>query len=303
VPEPKTAGPRRADFRGSSLLTAAELRRARLKHDEFVRALATRLSIYLRLEFHGQVGALHILPQPKLTERLPNPAHLTLFRLEPLTGVGLLALPLPLSTALLDRLLGGAGQAGDSARPLTEIDVSLLDLLAQLVLKEWGQSVAGLPEAHPELLAHETNPRFVPTAASNVQWLVLELSARLGECAETMWLAFPFGMVESVLRRPDPALALRPPPSPEATPALRWHPALDAVPVPLSAGWEGLRITAEQLAHLKVGDVLPLEPQRFNEVEVRLARVPKFVGRLGAARQARAVELTRPLPGQETIPS
>ena len=48
------AEPRRfqpMDFRQPSMFTVTELRKLRQRHDEFMRSLATRLSIYLRLEF------------------------------------------------------------------------------------------------------------------------------------------------------------------------------------------------------------------------------------------------------------
>src|SRR4029453_8194335 len=53
--------PRPYDFRGPSLLTTAELRKTRLRHDDFARSLATRLSMYLRLEFSVVVSALQTM--------------------------------------------------------------------------------------------------------------------------------------------------------------------------------------------------------------------------------------------------
>jgi flagellar motor switch protein FliM len=74
-----------------------------------------------------------------------------------------------------------------------------------------------------------------------------------------------------------------------------WNPALEDVQVQLSAQWDGLAVTARQLATLKVGDIIPVQPDQFDRVEVRLARVRKFCGRLGATNQLRAVELTQAL--------
>jgi flagellar motor switch protein FliM len=292
-------GLRRHDFRGASLLTTAELRRARLRHDEFARSLATRLSIYLRLEVGVQVAALQTLPHPKFIDGLPKVSHVTLFRIEPLPGIGLLSVPLNLSLAILDRLLGGPGVAGQTEGSLTEIDVTVLDLVVQLVLKEWGQHVARLPDAPAQILGHETNPCFLPPAPSDLQMLLLSLEARLGDCGEQVQLALPFPAVESVVRQPDPSAQFRRAIEAQADrPSIRWQPGLADVKVPLSAGWDGIEITAQQLAHLKVGDVLPLEPDRFNRVRVRLARVSKFIGRLGASNHVRAVELTAPLASE-----
>jgi flagellar motor switch protein FliM len=284
------------DFRGPSLLTTAELRRARLRHEEFARSLATRLSIYLRLELAVQVAALETLPHPKFIEAAPAPVHLTLFRLEPLHGLGLVAVPPRLALGVIDRLLGGSGQAGDLKRDLTEIEVAVFDLVVQLLLKEWCRAVAGLGDARPEILGHETNIRFLPAAPRESSMLVLDLQVHFGGSTEPLQLGFPFAMVEPILRQPD-ALAQTGTPAPAAATAsvVAWNPALEDVQVQLSAQWDGLAVTARQLATLKVGDIIPVQPDQFDRVEVRLARVRKFCGRLGATNQLRAVELTQAL--------
>src|SRR6266446_484431 len=53
------------NLRKPSLLTAGELRRLRLRHDEFARSLATRLSIHLRLEIGVHIAGLDTCFYPK----------------------------------------------------------------------------------------------------------------------------------------------------------------------------------------------------------------------------------------------
>lgn len=312
---PHQAGPQQAsaltqpspaphEFRSASLLTAAELRRGKLKHEDFARALSTRLSIYLRTEFLAQLNALQVLSHPKLMAALPDPAHFTLFRLDPLGGLGLVAMPVRLSLALVDRLMGGPGQRDHTQRGPTEVERAVLDLVTTQVLKEWSQAVLGTEPAQLQMLGHESHPRFLPLSAPEGQFLLVALEAQLGQLTERFCLALPFVWVEPVFRHSaSPAQAAQPSCSPSPTIPLEWHPGLDEIPVTLTAGWEGLRLTAGQLANLKVGDWLPLEPQRFSQVQVRLARQPKFVGRLGAANRTRAVELIGPIESEPPLVS
>ena len=67
--------------------------------------------------------------------------------------------------------------------------------------------------------------------------------------------------------------------------------------MPLTAEWHGLSIKARDLAHLKIGDVLPVDPRCSTEVEVRLAKIPKFLARLGKRGNSWAVELIKPVAG------
>ena len=78
------------DFRQPAFLTGSELRKIRLRHEEFIRSLAAHLSISLRLEVVINMSKLQTLGYQKYTESLANPTHLTLFKVEPFKGVCLL---------------------------------------------------------------------------------------------------------------------------------------------------------------------------------------------------------------------
>src|SRR5215217_6608775 len=77
------------DFRNPAFLSEAELRRLRLLHEDFIRYLSARLSLYLRMEFGLKMAKLTTVTYSKFTDALPNPTHIGLFKFEPLVGVGL----------------------------------------------------------------------------------------------------------------------------------------------------------------------------------------------------------------------
>ena len=81
------------DFRQSGFLAPSELRRIRMRHEQFVRALAARLAMFLRVEFTVQLAKLQIVGYQKFIENLPSPTHITLFKTDPLKGTGLLVIP------------------------------------------------------------------------------------------------------------------------------------------------------------------------------------------------------------------
>src|SRR5450631_3574271 len=114
----KAADIRGHDFRQSGFLTPSELRRIRQRHEQFIRALAARLAMFLRLEFTLQLSKVQIVGYQKFTEELPSPTHITLFKTEPLKGVGLLVIPPRFGLMFVDRLLGGPGQAPAEGRDL-----------------------------------------------------------------------------------------------------------------------------------------------------------------------------------------
>ena len=129
------------DFRQSGFLAPSELRRIRQRHEQFVRSLAARLAIFLRLEFTVQLAKLQIVGYQKFIEHLPT-THITLFKVDPLKGVGLLEIPPRLSLSLVDRMLGGPGKAPDAARELSEIEVALVEQVADALRERMERPLA-----------------------------------------------------------------------------------------------------------------------------------------------------------------
>ena len=283
------------DFRQSGFLAPSELRRIRLRHEQFIRSLAARLAIFLRLEFTVQLGKLQIVSYQKFTEGLSSQNHITLFRVDPLKGVGLLVLSPKLGLSLVDRLLGGAGQMPETGRDLSEIEIALTDQLATLLLGEWCNHWPEMKELKPALLGHENNSRFLQTAPPDTSMLILTMSAGIGEQLEPLQLAFPYATVEPLMRALSPTL-----PQVESAPSraakLDWNREFNEVQVAASAQWHGLKISAAQITRLKLGDVLMLGPDCAGQVQFRLSDIPKFLAKPGMCGGKWAVQLTHPVP-------
>ena len=282
---------RKHDFRQSGFLAPSELRRIKQRHEQFIRGVAARLSIFLRLEFTLQLGKVQILSYQKLTEALPSPTHITLFKTEPLKGVGLLVMTPALGLAFVDRLLGGPGKTPDSTRELSEIEVALIDQVATLILTEWCNHWPEMRELHPALLGHENNSKYLQTATPDTAMLVLGLAGGFGDQLEPIQIAFPFATVEPLMRLLSPAM-----PDSDAAPVNtdkpRWSAGFDDVKVPIIAEWHGLKMSTGEITRLKVGDVITLDPACAAQVQLRLSHIAKFTGRPGTCGGKWAVQLT-----------
>ena len=280
------------DFRQPAFLTSSELRRIRLRHEEFIRSLAAHLSIYLRMEVSLQMSKLQTLSYEKYSEGLPSPTHLTLFKVEPLKGVCLLDLSPRLGLTIVDRLLGGSGHSVTFSRDLSEIEIALLDQVALLVLNEWCQLWQKEESPRPVLLGHENSGRFLNTSPHDSILLILSMEARLANCVEQLQLAFPFLTIEPLIRQSAYGVELDSGARSSQPRAPQWNRSLDDVRIRIDTAWHGVELFAGQLAGLKCGDVLMLEPACFDQVEVRLEHQTKFQGRLGTSGERLAVELT-----------
>jgi flagellar motor switch protein FliM len=281
------------DFRSRMLLAAGELRKLRSHQEEFVNALAARLSIYLRLDFSLSLIDLQTLSYGKLAETWPDSLHLTLFKIEPLRGTSILAIPPSLALSIVDRLMGGPGEPPESAREMSEIESALLDQALELILGEWCSHWSKFKELKPALLGHETSVRFIQSVPPETMMLVIAMRSHLGNGAEPLQFCLPYSSLEPLIRQltrgPEPAAEAPAPASVKAP--CKWNPCFDEVCVRLVAQWQGIELSLRDILALKVGDVLPINGQGAKKVKVLLADIPKFHGRLGTVAGNWAIEL------------
>src|SRR5260221_10632724 len=145
------------DFRNPMLLSPRELRKLRSHQQEFVNALAARLSQHLRLEFNLKLTGLQTISYQNLVDSWASPSHLALFKIEPLRGVSILEIPPRLGSCIVDRLMGGPGKAPASPQEMSEIEKALLEQILLFVLGEWCAQWAQIRELKPVLLGYESS--------------------------------------------------------------------------------------------------------------------------------------------------
>lgn len=282
----------RHEFRQFSSFSAVELRKLRVRHEEFVRSLAARLSIYLRLEVGLQMTKLETMPFQKFVESLSNPTHLTSIRLNPLEGVSLLDIPPRFGLCIVDRELGGPGVCLEDPRELSEIEARLLSEVVTLMINEWCGSWSDMLDLSPVLLGHENNGRFIQASPGEDMLLVLGMEARIGEILEQIHFAFPYPVLEPLMSKLNAGTETGHVSKAARPAAQKWNPALQNVRIPLTAELPNMELTARQLAQLKPGDVLELTSEMAGQVRLCLGPVPKFAGVLGMCGQHCAVKIT-----------
>lgn len=333
------------DFRNPAHLAEAELRRLRVLHEECLRYLAARLSAFLRLDVALKLSRLTTVPYGKWTESIPGPTHLTLFKAEPLVGLGLVDLSPNLGLAIADRMLGGRGQLPPSSsaavsatasakenvaapRPLTEIEISLVEDVLHVVVEEWCAQWHEVTELRGQLAGYETSGRFLQTAPPDTVVLVLTVEVTLGGSAASgggggedagssgdpeptplpMQIGVPYPMIEPVLKRWQ-AVRQRDAESAgggdgvgkganhgaERKEPPAWRGAYADIALPAVADWHLSEARLLDIVHLRVGDVLELPREAVTETRVRLAGTPVFMGKAGVRDGRVAIQMSRKL--------
>ena len=90
---------------------------------------------------------------------------------------------------------------------------------------------------------------------------------------------------------------------PQTNKRATWQSSYDRISIPVRAEWQPFELTLRELCSLGVGDVIELQPTMLNETRVLLNGMPTFVGTVGLDSDRVAVQLTRKIPLEESLPT
>lgn len=287
------------DFRNPIFLTEVELRRVRIRHEEFIRYLAARLSIFLRLEYSLKMSRLSTLTYSKYTETIPNPAHVVLFKIEQLFGVGVIDINPRLALTMVDRMLGGKGHSVQGERYLTEIEMNLVDDIVNIILEEWCRQWKSEQELDTSIIGHESNGRFLETSPADAIMLVLTMEAGVGDCSESIQIGIPYYTLEPIIKKmhDNKEKDLR---NDVGAAKKTWMESFDRIGLPVTAEWDGEDLSVKEALHLRPGDVIRFPKSVLKQTRVRLSNSVKFTGEVGLEKGRVAVKINQKIEESES---
>jgi flagellar motor switch protein FliM len=289
-------------FRSPSFLPPTTLRRLRIKHEEFASGLSSALSQLLRLETVVHLSNLETIPHKTLVETLSGPTQLSLFRIEPLPGMGILEISPRLGLTAVSRMLGGKAQAIQEERNFTELELGVLNEMAVLVLREYISSWQ-MPEKHMRsiLVGQETSANYIRIGPESSTVFFLTLEAKLCDCVGLMRMGLLQTTLEPLVKKlvedAEAELAVLGSSTPTSrAPSPHLNQMAGDILIPIRAQWNGLQMTLKELCDLKTDDIISLDPSILHHTAVYLNRLHKFSGQIGCRGNALAVRITEKIP-------
>lgn len=282
------------DFRNPGFVGEADLRQLQGMYERFVQHLSSRLSTYVRMACDLKLTSFTSTTFGKFCEGLATPTHLTLFQVEPMRGVGIVDLALPIGLAVADRMLGGKGKVAEGSRALTEIETELLADAVQIVLTEWTALWDDQTTSyHPLCIGHETSSRFLRTSPVDAPFLAAAIEFTFGELCGQMHVGVPFSMIETVVKQ----MQLGRQRGSVLTPKqIKWRAPFAGISVPVIAEWNVREIALRDVLRLETGTVIELSRDLISQTHVRLSNTEEFTGTVGMQNGRIAVQL-----GQRTL--
>ena len=282
------------DFRNPTSLPEVELRRLRSTYTEFERALTSRFSSHLRSEVAVNLGTLDTQPFERFVEGLKSPSQISIFRVSPLNGIGIVEIPPKLAVELTNRILGGRESATGMDAYLTEIEIALLEDVIGIITSEWCSQWREEAALTAQLVGHETNPKFLNAGDKNALMLVAGMEVAFGRCEEIIQIAVPISMIEPMMNRLQDTHARKTGAASFLSDS-SWKPTFDDIVVPAQAEITAARMAVSELLNLKVGDIIELPASALEKTVINIAGSVKFTGCAGQKDGRAAVQIKEKL--------
>jgi flagellar motor switch protein FliM len=281
----------KVDFRNPTFLAEGELRRLRSMHLEYLRSLTTRLSSLLRSEIALNLGKFGTQSCESFIEGLKSPTQISLFRVNPLNGVGYVEIPPKLAVALTTRILGGREPVANHDVYLTEIETALLEDVINVITAEWCEQWRDDSAMNAHLLGQETNPRFIQASAKGAMMLVVAVEVAFGRCEEVIQIGVPLSMIEPMMKRQQ-AARVRETGLGRSEGQSSWRPSYDDIAIPVHAEIVASRMTVASLLSLKIGEIIELPASMLEATRINVAGSMRFKASAGQQDGHIAVQIT-----------
>jgi len=258
------------DFRRPDKFSRDQIRTVEMLHENIARLTSTYLAAQMRSLVNVVVSSVDQLTFEEFIKLIPNPSHISTITLEPLKGSMFMVIETPIALVMVDRLFGGPGTVIQASRPLTEIEMAIMERLSKGILQQVRESWESLVPVDPKIDATGSNPSFIEGASSNEMTVVVKFDVRLGKALGAITLCIPFVTIEPIL----PKLS-----------AKNWftqarremqqragddmvQKRLGAVEVDVIARLGKADLPVEDILDLGVGDVIQLESRVMDEITV-----------------------------------
>lgn len=284
------------DFRRPDRLSKDQLRTLAMINENFARGATTLLSTRLRGNAQAVSELAELVSFEQFLAGIAEPAIIAIVRAEEWQGEAVMSLDPQVAFALVDRLLGGAGEESYRLRSITEIEQALLQRICRDLIQAWQEAWSSVTPLHAALVSLESNPLLAQVAPPGDMAVQLLVSLRLGRLQGYLRIGLPYTTIAPLM----PALSAERWLTREAEGAgqrqQEMQAALRRVPLGVTAVLGHARLRLRDFVQLEVGDVILLDQRVAAPIRVTVQGRPKFAARPGRVGHHLAVEIVARLP-------
>jgi len=279
------------DFCRSDRVNKEQIRALQQLNAQFGRLYSNSLSAYLRTVVEISPVSVEQISYQEFLKLLSDPTLFCALSIPPVHGTLAMELTPPLVLSIIDMLLGGPGKPAAGNRPLTDLEIQIIEGALKLALRELKEAWRPILEINPQLASVETRPQMLQLIPPGESVVAVSFEVKLGEVTGMLNLCIPSMIMRTnrsvfeLQRRPRRAES-------ETCETEKIGEILRNAPISLSGEIRDQVLVVEDLLNVAVGDIIQLNHAIGDPIQLNVGGIPKFRGRIVARRGKRVFEIS-----------
>lgn len=281
------------DFARPAKFSKEHLRTLEIIFEHFARLMATNLPAYLRKQVTVDVVSSEVVIYSEFSNALSNPMLLGVVGMQPLNGNVIMEMGANLGYAVVDRLLGGNGDALDKAREFSEIELSILERIFSICVNLLQEPWKNVVNISPRLERIETNSQFAQIISPSETVAIVALDIKVGEVKGHMNICLPFDTLEPVIDKLNTKYwfaSMKDKDDGSYEDIIEG--AISKANIPIKAILGTSKISVGDFTNLQIGDIIKIDKKVDEELEVYVGNIKKFMALPGYSEDKYAVRVT-----------
>jgi len=289
--EPSVAQP--YDLTSQDRITRGRMPTLEMATEKFGRLFRTTLLSLLRKIVNINIVSVDMMKFGEFMKKVPLPASLNVFKMEPLRGISLFVIDARIIFGLVDIIFGGSGKGHYEVegRDFTNIENRVISKVVHSALADLKTVWQSIMDIDFVYVKSETNPQFAQVAVSTDVVVVIQLEVDMEFDSGTMMICIPYATVEPIKEKLQTGYQADKQEI-DTVWAEKFARGLSTTDVSLTVELGRAVLKGNEVKNLKRGDVIPLNQDCGAGLNIYLEKVLKMKGNPGVYRGNMAVELT-----------
>lgn len=281
------------DFARPSKFSKEHLRTLEIIFEHYGRLLSTNLPVYLRKNVQIEVMNSEAVTYQEFTNALSNPVLLGVVNFSPLQGNIIVEMSTNLGYAIIDRMLGGKGEAIDKPRDFSEIELLILERIMVVCVDLLHEPWENVIEITPRLERMETNPQYAQIISPSEMIAIITISIKIGDVEGLMNICLPYITLEDVIDKINTKYWYA---NMQQYEEISYADVIEVMirkaQIPIRAVLGETRISVSDFSTLQVGDIIRLDRNVEEDLDIYVGNIRKFSALPGTSGDNYAVRVT-----------
>lgn len=291
-------------FKGSDQVPKTQIQSIHGIYEVYAGKISSSLSKKYRLNISAQVLSVNQNTFGEFRETLQTPSIMGIVDMSPMRGEALIEVSPNLVFNFIDRMLGGRGELISLTRPLTDIEMKLVEEILRGFTNDLKTALQGIVVTDARLTNVLTNPRFIQIASNSDICISGSIEIKISEITGIIIFCAPAMITDAIIeglsgekvtsggRKSIQNLVT----SPEDQ--IKTKELVKGVEFPFVVSLGQIDSKASDVMNLQIGDVIRLNTRVTDYLVATVGDIPKYKCKHGRVGSSLAVEIVKVLKKQ-----